>query len=132
MPIVRIDVQADKSTAYKRAILHGVRDALISALGVPDERVMQRIVETSAENIDATEIKSDRLTVIEISMLTGRGVELKSALYSAIADRLSADPGISRHDLVVVVNEGAGECFYLGGKMSCAPVIEPPVETEES
>jgi hypothetical protein len=67
-------------------------------------------------------------------MLTGRGIELKGALYSAIADRLSADPGISRHDLVVVVHEGAGECFYLGGQMSCAPVIEiePTAEADES
>ncbi len=131
MPIVRIDIQADKSTAYKRSILHGVRDAVTSALGVADERLMLRIIETPAEDIDATEIKSDRLTIITISMLSGRGVELKSSLYSTIADRLAGDPGISRHDLVVVVNEGAGECFYLGGQMSCAPVT-PPAEEDES
>lgn len=49
MPIVRIDIQAGKSTAYKRAILHGVRTAVTKALGVGDDRVTQRLIETPAE-----------------------------------------------------------------------------------
>jgi phenylpyruvate tautomerase PptA (4-oxalocrotonate tautomerase family) len=124
VPIVRIDIQGGKSTEYKRALLHGVRSGIISSLGVPGERVMQRIVETPPEDIDVTEVRTDRLTIVEISMLTGRDTELKGELYTAIADRLREDPGITRHDLVVLVNEGAGECFFLNGQMSCAPAVE--------
>ena len=131
VPIVRIDIQSGKSTAYKRAILHGVRSALTTALGVPNERVMQRIVETPSEDIDVADVRTDRLTIIEISMLTGRGPELKGELYLAIADRLLSDPGITRHDLVVLVNEGAGECFFLNGQMSCAPVDPKPTEEDK-
>lgn len=119
MPIVRIDIQSGKSTAYKRAILHGVRGATTSALGVPDDRVMQRIVETSADDIDTPEIRSDRLTIIEVTMLPGRGAELKSALYEAIVHNLRADPGIHAHDIMVLVNDPAAECFALGGVMQC-------------
>jgi phenylpyruvate tautomerase PptA (4-oxalocrotonate tautomerase family) len=132
VPIVRIDLQSGKSTAYKRSILHGVRSAITSTLGVPDERVMQRIIETPSEDIDLAEVRTDRLTIVEISMLTGRGIELKEALYIAIAERLLEDPGITRHDLVVLVNEGAGECFFLNGQMSCAPVEPPHAESEQS
>lgn len=119
MPIVRIDIQSGKSTAYKRAILHGVRHGITSALNVPDERVMLRIVETPADDIDATDIRSDRLTIVEISMLEGRDIELKHKLYRAVAKDLSFSPGLNEHDLVVLVNESGGECFFLNGRMAC-------------
>ena len=130
MPIVRIDVQSGKSTAYKRAVLHGVRAALVSAIGAPDERIMQRIIETPAEDIDATENRSDALAIIEISMLPGRGAELKSALYEAIVKNLSANPGIHARDIMVLVNDPSAECFAIGGVMQCtlAPGDEPADE----
>lgn len=125
MPIVRIDVQAGKSTAYKRSILHGVRSALIEAFGVPDERIMQRIVETPAEDIDTPEVKSDRLTIVEVSMLP-RSSELKDKLYRSIAAKLGFEPGIAAHDLVVIVNDPAAECFFLNGAMQCGPRTGEP------
>jgi phenylpyruvate tautomerase PptA (4-oxalocrotonate tautomerase family) len=130
VPIVRIDVQSGKSTAYKRAVLHGVRAALVSALGASDERIMQRIVETPSENIDITENRSDALAIIEVSMLPGRGPELKSALYEAIVKNLSANPGIHARDIMVLVNDPSAECFALGGVMQCTltPADEPAGE----
>jgi phenylpyruvate tautomerase PptA (4-oxalocrotonate tautomerase family) len=130
VPIVRIDVQSGKSTAYKRAVLHGVRAALISALGASDERIMQRIIETPSEDIDVAESRSDALAIIEISMLPGRGPELKSALYEAIVRNLSANPGIHARDIMVLVNDPSAECFALGGVMQCtlAPADEPADE----
>jgi phenylpyruvate tautomerase PptA (4-oxalocrotonate tautomerase family) len=119
VPIVRIDIQADKSTAYKREILHGVRDAITSALGVADDRVMQRLIETPVEDIDITEGRSDRLTIIEVSMLPGRDAELKSALYSAIVANLGEKPGIHQRDIMVLVNDPSAECFAIGGVMQC-------------
>ncbi len=119
MPIVRIDIQSGKSTAYKRAILHGVRSAITKALSVPDDRVMQRLIETPAENIDTPEIRSDRLTVIEVSMLPGSGPELKRSLYEGIVRSLGEEPGIHAHDIMVLVNDPVAECFALGGIMQC-------------
>lgn len=119
MPIVRIDIQSGKPTAYKRAVLHGVRAALTTALGVADDRVMQRIVETPAEDIDITPNRSDSLAVIEVSMLPGRGADLKGRLYESIVANLSADPGIHAKDIMVLVNDPSAECFALGGVMQC-------------
>ena len=130
MPIVRIDIQSGKTTEYKRQILHGVRDAIVSELGVPGERVMQRVIETDREDIDASEAKSDRLTIIEITMLP-RGKDLKEALFRAIANRLGIEPGITQHDLVVLVSDPAAECFFLNGRMLCdGPGGSAPEVTE--
>lgn len=130
MPIVRIDIQSGKTTAYKRDILHGVRAAVADSLGVPDDRVMQRLIETPAENIDAPEMRSDRLTIIEVSMLPGRGPDLKEALYSAIVRRLGEKPGIYSHDIMVMVNDPSAECFALGGVMQCTLTSSPEEDGE--
>jgi phenylpyruvate tautomerase PptA (4-oxalocrotonate tautomerase family) len=148
VPIVRIDIQAGKSTAYKREILHSVRSAIVEALGVPHDRVQQRIIETPAENIDSPESRTDHLTVIEISMLPGRSAVLKQAMYGAIVAHLGETPGIHQHDITVLVNDPSAECFAIGGVMQCtvapagqaeddedaelaeAPVPEPAAEPE--
>jgi phenylpyruvate tautomerase PptA (4-oxalocrotonate tautomerase family) len=139
VPIVRIDIQAGKSTMYKRDILHGVRSAITVALGVEDDRVMQRLIETPVENIDITEGRTDRLTIIEVSMLPGRGADLKSALYSAIVANLGEKPGIHQRDIMVIVNDPSAECFAIGGVMQCtlatssaeAPFDEPRDEPRD-
>jgi hypothetical protein len=80
---------------------------------------MQRIIETPADDIDIAETRSDALAIIEISMLPGRGAELKSKLYEAIVANLSADPGIHARDIMVLINDPSAECFALGGVMQC-------------
>ena len=131
MPIVRIEIQSGKTTAYKRSLLHGVRDAIVDALGVPAERVIQRIVETPAEDIDAPGVRTDRLTIVEIAMLPGRGMDMKRDLYSHIVRRLGFSPGVDARDIVILVSDPAAECFYVDGRMQCdAPVVS--AESEES
>jgi phenylpyruvate tautomerase PptA (4-oxalocrotonate tautomerase family) len=131
VPIVRIDIQSGKSTEYKREILHGVRRALASALGVGDERIMQRIIETPADAIDTTEGRSDRLTIVEVAMLPGRGPEAKEEFYDAVVANLGQSPGIHARDIMVLVNDPAAECFALGGVMQCTLTTEPEAEDAE-
>ena len=132
MPIVRIDIQAGKSTAYKREILHSVRSAIVESLGVPDDRVQQRIIETPAENIDSPESRTDHLTVIEISMLPGRSAVLKQAMYGAIVAHLGETPGIHQHDITVLVSDPSAECFAIGGVMQCALATAATDEDEDA
>lgn len=130
MPIVRIDIQSGKSTEYKRAVLRGVRNAITMALGVGDDRVMQRLIETPAEDIDINANRSDALAIIEISMLPGRSADLKSKLYESIVANLSADPGIHAKDITVLVNDPSAECFAIGGVMQCT--IAPTHTADEN
>ena len=125
MPIVRIDIQAGKSTAYKRDILHSVRAAIVESLGVSYDRVMQRIIETPAENIDSAAATADHLTIVEIAMLPGRDAVLKQALYSAIVAHLGEKPGVHQHDITVVVSDPSAECFAIGGVMQCTVPAAP-------
>jgi 4-oxalocrotonate tautomerase len=131
VPIVRIDIQSGKSTAYKRAVLHGVRAAIVMALDVPTERVMSRIIETPSEDIDITADRSESLTIIEIAMMPGRGPELKSRLYESICSNLSADPGVHAKDIMVLVSDPSAECFAIGGVMQCTLAPTPGADEDD-
>jgi phenylpyruvate tautomerase PptA (4-oxalocrotonate tautomerase family) len=119
MPIVRIDIQAGKSTAYKRDILHSVRRALTSIFEAPDDRVMIRLIETPAENIDAPDIRTDRLTIIEVSTLPEHAAAVKQSLYAKIVAELGEKPGIHQHDITLLISVPTAECFAMGGVMQC-------------
>lgn len=125
MPFVRVDIQAGKPAEYKKQVLAGVRDALVSAIGAPSDSIMSRIIESDAEDIDAP-AGTDALTIIEISMLPGRGPELKERLYDAIVGNLGKAPGVAAGDIMVMVNDPSAECFALGGVMQCT--IKRPAE----
>lgn len=125
MPIVRIDIHEGKSTVYKRALLHGVRDGIVSALGVAPERVFSRVFESPAEDIEAPEGRSDQLTVVDISLLSGRDTAMKEQLFTDIKRNLDREPGVSGHDLVIVLHEEPGECICV-----TAPPLPGPADLE--
>lgn len=126
MPIVRIDIQAGKSPQHKRAVLAGVRAGIASAFGVDDDRIMQRIVETDAADIDNTSVRTSDFTVVNIQMVGGRADAAKEELYRAIESNLAENPGVRGRDLVILVTDPPAECFFLDGEMRrSAPAEEP-------
>lgn len=107
MPIVRIDVTGPKSTEYKRALLSGARRAVVVALGVGDERVTVRVVETPAECVDAPPCRTDRFTVVEVLLYEGRSEDLKRALVKALRDELAAAPGIEECEVSIFIHDAS-------------------------
>jgi phenylpyruvate tautomerase PptA (4-oxalocrotonate tautomerase family) len=53
---------------------------------------------------------------VEITLLRGRTIELKKALYQRIAERLSESPGIPKEDILIVLteNDAADWSFGMG------------------
>lgn len=105
MPLVRIDITGPKPAAYKRALLDGCRTAVVESLGVPDERVTIRIIETPAEDVSVPSCRTDRFTLVDVLMYEGRGEELKRAMYDAIRARFAEDPGIEPSEVNIAVRD---------------------------
>jgi phenylpyruvate tautomerase PptA (4-oxalocrotonate tautomerase family) len=57
---------------------------------------------------------SGELTVIQITCNEGRTLDQKKALYAAIADNLTADPGLRREDVFVNLVEVKPENWSFG------------------
>ena len=116
MPLVRIEILKGKSAEYKKAVLDAVHSALVCALGVADWDRFQRLYELDEPCFERPEGKTDRFTIIEITMFRGRTKEQKAALFREITDALAEDPGIAPEDVFIVLNEPPDENWGLAGK----------------
>ena len=105
MPLVRISLREGKSAQYRRAVADGVHGALIEAASVPELDRFQILTEHAAADLiyDPTYLginRTDDIVMIQIT-LNARTQAVKVALYKAIADRLSKNPGVRPQDVLV-------------------------------
>jgi len=110
MPLVRINLAAGKSTAYRQAIGDGVHAAMVATLKVPANDRFQLITEHSAETLiyDRNFLgvaRSDDTVFIQIFLRQGRSVAMKQDFYRQVAANLAANPGLHVNDTVIVLTE---------------------------
>ncbi len=116
MPLVRVEISAGKSAAYKKAMLDGIHNALVEAIKIPDSDRRQRLYELDEQHFERSG-RSDQYMIIEITMFKGRSFEAKKALYAAIVRNLEADPGIPGGEVSIVIHEPPLENWGIrGGK----------------
>jgi 4-oxalocrotonate tautomerase len=120
MPLVRISHVAGKSEAHRRALSHGVHQALVEAFGIVHDDYFQIITEHAA-SIEMVGPKyhlglsySVDLVMIQITATEGRTVAQKKALYAGIAERLSREPGIRREDVIISIIDVKPENWSFG------------------
>ncbi len=117
MPVIRITIRDGKSRDYKKALLDGVHNALVSAFKLPEQDRMQSLVELRREHFEMPPAKSDNAAIIEITVFKGRTLEAKKALYQTIVENLAKNPGIKGDDIIIVLHEPPLENWGIrGGK----------------
>jgi phenylpyruvate tautomerase PptA (4-oxalocrotonate tautomerase family) len=114
MPLVRIEIEKGFDSAYRKALLDAVHNALVECIGIPDHDRRQRLIEYEAENFEHSG-RSQQYTIIEITMFKGRSFAAKKALYRSIVDRLCHNPGIPGNDITIVIHEPELENWGIRG-----------------
>jgi phenylpyruvate tautomerase PptA (4-oxalocrotonate tautomerase family) len=104
MPIVRIEILSGKPLNYKKAIMDGIHQALVDAIKIPDRDRRQCLYELSNEDFERLG-RSDKYTIIQITMFKGRSFESKKMLYREIVGNLSQNPGIPGSEITIILNE---------------------------
>ena len=127
MPLVRITLASGKSAEERRAIADGVHQALVETAGVPPDDRFQSVHEVAPTDLhwSATYLGLERtpdVVFIQIFLNVGRTVEVKKALYARIAEKLAAEPGLRKEDVLVNLVEVPRENWSFGnGLMSYSP-----------
>jgi phenylpyruvate tautomerase PptA (4-oxalocrotonate tautomerase family) len=114
MPVVRIEILEGRTPSEKRAILDAVHDALTEALKIPSDDRLQRLTEHEAEDFDIPPDKSEKFTLVDITMFPGRSTSAKRSLYEAIVRNLGR-LGIPGNDVFVVLHEPPMEDWGVRG-----------------
>lgn len=115
MPLVRIEILKGKTPEYKKTLLESVHAALEKALAIESWDRFQRLYELDPDNFEMSPSKSDKFTMIEITMFPGRSREQKKLIYEEIVKELSSGLDIDRTDVFITINEPANENWGLAG-----------------
>lgn len=115
MPLVKIEIIKGKSLDHKKTVLDAVHVALENAIQIENWDRFQRLYEIEDDLFERSESKTDKFTMIEITMFPGRTKEQKSKLYKEIVKELNQRLGIEPTDIFIVINEPANENWGLAG-----------------
>lgn len=124
MALVRIEILAGRSAQEKQALLAAVHDALVAALHVPRGDPALRIIEHDAENFQRPNVPhptTERYTLVEITLFTGRSQDAERALYREIVRRLR-NLGTAPQDVTIVLVESPKDNWGVHGGQSASEV----------
>jgi 4-oxalocrotonate tautomerase len=119
MPLTRVSLRRGKPAAYRQAILDGIYRAMRAAFDVPDEDRFMTITEHDEDNFSYSKnylgiARSDDLVMIQLTVSNTRTLEKKKALYRAIVENLTADPGLRAEDILINLVEVMPENWSFG------------------
>ncbi len=83
-------------------VIHG---CVIEALQFPPDKRAHRFFPMDKENMLYPEGRTDAYTIIEITMIEGRTVDVRKKLIRLLFDRISEKVGIAQQDLEICVQE---------------------------
>ncbi len=119
MPLVRIDLFQGKTPEYHAQIGQIVYRAMIETLNVPKDDRFQIIAEHNKTSLlfdrDYLGIhRSDDCVFLQITLNSGRTVEMKQRFYKAIADGLHETLKLRWEDVVINLVEVQKENWSFG------------------
>lgn len=119
MPLVRISLRKGKTAGYREAIADGVHKAMVETIGIPLTDRFQAITEHEKGGMisDPTYLniqRTDDVVFIQITLNSGRSIEMKKALYAGIVRYLAESPGIRPQDVLINLVEVPKENWSFG------------------
>ena len=105
MPLVRIEIIKGKDREYKKAIADCVHEGLMEAFGISDDDRFQRIIEIYDEDFERSSDKTDKFTMIELTIFPGRTKEQKAAAIRMITEKLTERLSIPATDVFIIMHE---------------------------
>jgi 4-oxalocrotonate tautomerase len=127
MPLVRITVPESVPADQRAALAAGVHRALVEVAKAPADDRFQILEVAPPESIVFTPsymglTHRAPVVVVQVFMNVGRTVEVKKALYAALADNVTAAAPVRREDVIVNLVEVPRENWsFGGGAMSYPP-----------
>jgi phenylpyruvate tautomerase PptA (4-oxalocrotonate tautomerase family) len=120
VPFVKLYLRKGKSPEYLRSVADAVHEALIAQANVPRDDRFQVIHQLEDDALIAHPSyggvnRSKDLIIVEITLNTGRTVEIKKNLYADIARRLQEAADVRPDDVLITLVEVVKENWSFGG-----------------
>jgi phenylpyruvate tautomerase PptA (4-oxalocrotonate tautomerase family) len=123
MPLVRIHLAKGKSPEHRHMIGDVIYESMLTTINVPKDDRFQLFseYEPGAFHVDPTYLGIQRSAdwlIIEIVLREGRTVDMKRALYKAIADGLHERLKVRTEDVFITLIEVKKENWSFGNGLA--------------
>ncbi len=115
MAQVKIYGERGPLRACRSALSDAIHAAVMEAFAYPPEKRFHRFIGLDPEDIIRPGDRSERYTIIEISIFEGRSVEAKKALIRGIFARVPPATGIAPQDIEVTIFETPRHAWGIRG-----------------
>lgn len=128
MPFIRTNVKQGTNQERIAAIVDGIHQALVDAIGMPADELFNLVAEYEPRLFFYDRrfngiARSDDVVVIEITMRRGRSDAMKRALYAGIAIRLG-EAGIDPRDLFIFMHENDYSDWSVGNGVFAMAIVQ--------
>jgi 4-oxalocrotonate tautomerase len=119
MPLVRIDLPAATSDTRLAEVSEAVHFALVETFNVPQPDRFQTLTRRAPNELVCTPeflgiAHSPTVVFVQIACSPGRSLEMKKALYAAIAAKVAAHGYFAATDVIINLVETARENWSFG------------------
>lgn len=133
MPFTQIAIPAGTPPDRKAAIARGVHEAMVAAIGIPDDDFFQLLREYQPGDFlfDRGFLgvqRSSRLVVVQITLRRGRSDAMKRDLYARVVATLAQEANVRPQDVFVYLVENDFSDWSVGnGRMSMEIAVQQEV-----
>ena len=99
----------------KGALSDAIHAAVMAALAYPAEKRFHHFIGLDRGDFVHSADRSERYTIIEVSLFEGRSVEAKKALIRALYERISEATGIGPQDIEITLLETPRHAWGIRG-----------------
>ncbi len=121
MPLVKIETRKSWRTSQKTQIMEAIHRAMREALKIPEDDRDIRFHEYHPDDFQVSPEKSENYILVEISMFSGRSLQAKKELYTAIVANLGK-LGIAAGDVFIVLHEIPLENWGIRGGIPASEI----------
>jgi phenylpyruvate tautomerase PptA (4-oxalocrotonate tautomerase family) len=114
MPLVKISIVSVWDANQKKRISDEIHSALVECFKIPEDDYNHRIFEFDNSDFIRSKGRSERYTLIEMTVFPGRSRDAKRNLYQSIVKRLKGI-GIDSKEVTIVLYEPPLENWGISG-----------------
>lgn len=116
MSQVRIYGHREALAPHRRAWSDCIHGCLMDTLGLPETKRFHRFFPLDPEDFVHPADRSQRYTIIEISMFSGRTEETRRSLIRLLFERIEQQLGISPQDVEITIFESPAHNWGIRGR----------------
>ena len=99
----------------RQQLSDAIHSCVVEALQYPANKRAHRFIKLDEGDFYYPEGRSDKYTIIEISMFEGRSIEAKKLLFRLLFERIEAQVGITPNDVEITIFETPSSNWGIRG-----------------